>query len=254
MEGSMNIYQLQKQNPDMVWDIVPHNKIIQETFELLFAYLPDECIDLVLTDPPYWTLDKWREMGTTARLGGHYDPDKRDEEKWFPTIKEWQLETLLHETYRVLKDNRFAYIMCDWQVLGKIYEITENQCWNYWKPLVWNKVNKGMGYHWRAQYEFIVLFQKGKTKLRMLDKPDILTFPRVTNRYPTEKPLRLFELLIKNSTDEGQLVLDPFVGSGTTAEACLILNRDYLCGDIDPKAINWANNRIKSISLELFSE
>lgn len=40
----------------------------------------------IITDPPYWTLDKWRNVGTTTRLGGHHDPEKRDESKWFPTI------------------------------------------------------------------------------------------------------------------------------------------------------------------------
>lgn len=229
----------------------PRNEVIQTDFELLFASLPDECIDLVLTDPPYWTLNKWRQMGTTARLGGHYDPDKRDESKWFETITEAQLEVLVHETYRVLKPDRFAYIMCDWQVLGSIYRIVEGQCWDYWKPIVWDKVHPGMGYHYRARYEFVVLFQKGSTKLRSNDKPDVLSFPRVVKGFPTEKPWRLFELLVKNSTDVGDLVLDPFMGSGTTAYVCKLLGRDYLVCDIDDRAIKHTNRRLQSLAMEL---
>ena len=228
----MDIYQFQKQNPEAVWAEPPRDVISQMGFEEMFARLPDECIDLVLTDPSYWTSDKWRQMGTTARLGGHYDPDKRDENKWFETIGEGEFENLLYETYRVLKPDRFAYIMCDWIVLGTVYRVAETQCWDYWKPLVWDKVSMGMGYHYRASYEFIVLFQKGKAKLRMLDKPDVLHFKRVVGGFPTEKPLRLFELLIENATDDGDLVLDPFCGSGVTAEACKILGRHYLCSDI----------------------
>ena len=247
----MNIYQFQKQNPEAVWETPPVDQVLQIGFEEMFCSLPGNCIDLVLTDPAYWTSNRWREMGTTARLGGHYDPSKRDEDKWFETIDEGQFELLLHETYRVLKDCRFAYIMCDWQAIETVYRVAPDQCWEYWKPLVWDKVNLGMGYHYRASYEFVVLFQKGKAKLRDLTKGDVLHFPRVVNSYPTEKPLRLFELLVKNATDEGDFVLDPFCGSGTTAAACHILNRHYLCGDVSKRAIEWTAKRLNALQAEL---
>lgn len=247
----MDVYQFQQQNPEAVWKRPPQDAVFQMDFEEMFCRLPDACVDLVLTDPAYWTLDKWREMGTTARLGGHYDPAKRDESKWFETINETQLETLLYETFRVLKDGRFAFVMCDWQVLASVYRIADSQCWQYWKPLIWDKMTLGMGYHFRASYEIIALFQKGTAKLRDLTKGDVLHFPRVTNSFPTEKPLRLFEVLIKTATDEGDLVLDPFCGSGTTAVACRILNRHYLIGDLSERAVNWAEKRLAATQQEL---
>ena len=245
----MNTYVFQQQNPEAVWAEPPRNVVLQMDFRQMFCQLPDESIDLVLTDPPYWTLDKWREMGTTARLGGHRDPTKRDESKWFETIKPADLEWLIHEVYRVLRPHSFAYIMSDWQTLQTIYNVSDDIAWAYMKPLVWDKVNMGMGYHYRATYEFVVLFQKGDAKLRDLGIGDVLHFKRVVGGFPTEKPLRLFQLLIENSTDAGALVLDPFCGSGTTAEACRIVGRDYLCSDWSEDAIAWANKRLAQATL-----
>lgn len=210
--------------------------------------LPDASVDLLLTDPPYWTLDEWRKMGTTARLGGHHNPEKRREERWFPTLQPSELLVVLQEAYRVLKPDRHAYVLCDFRVYPVLHQWVETGQlpFNYIKPLIWNKLNVGMGYHYRAQYEFVVMLEKGHCKLNDLTVPDVLSFKRVMNGYPTEKPLGLFKLLIEQSTQVGQLVFDPFAGSGTTGAAALTCQRSAWLVDIHDAAIETMKNRFAS--------
>src|SRR3972149_2087570 len=87
----------------------------------LLKNIPSESIDLVCTDPAYWTLNKWRDVGTTTRLGGHKDKDKQDNSKWFDTIQPQDLPNFIQEIYRVLKPNTHAYVMCDFETLKSLY-------------------------------------------------------------------------------------------------------------------------------------
>jgi len=102
----------------------------------------------------------------------------------------------------------------------------------------------GMGYHYRARYEMIMFFEKGKRKLNNLSIPDIIQVPRVYRGYPTEKPMEVSEILIKQSTNEGDVVIDPFVGSGSTGVAALKNKRNFYGADISEEALELAASRI----------
>ena len=103
--------------------------------------------------------------------------------------------------------------------------VAEEVGFRFWKPIVWDKVTMGMGYHYRARYEFVLFFEKGKRRLNDLSVPDVLGFKRVRNGYPAEKPLELIQTLIMQSSEADELVLDPFFGSGTTILASRRLGR-----------------------------
>lgn len=217
----------------------------QESFEQYLSKIPDASVDLVITDPPYWTLNKWREVGTTTRLGGHRDESQRDEDKWFLTIDENDVWELMNEIYRILKPNTHAYIFCDDETSDYVKSYARDMEWTKAKRLVWDKKSQGMGYSYRCRYEFIVFLQKGKRKLNDLTIPDILEVKKVVNGYPTEKPVELMEILIKQSTQEGEIVCDPFFGSGSVAVACQNLNRRFIGNDISKKAHEYYQNRLK---------
>ena len=85
----------------------------------------------------------------------------------------------------------------------------------FWKPLVWDKATIGMGYHYRARYEFILFFEKGKRRLNDLGIADIISVPRIRGGYPAEKPAEVADVLIRQSTEPGDVVVDPFMGSGS---------------------------------------
>jgi site-specific DNA-methyltransferase (adenine-specific) len=77
-----------------------------------------------------------------------------------------------------------------------------------------------------------------------LSIPDILEVPRVINGYPTEKPVPLCEVLIAQSSNEGDIVVDPFLGSGAVGVAATNLKRDFAGSDTNKEAVNLAIARI----------
>lgn len=102
----------------------------------------------------------------------------------------------------------------------------------------------GMGYHYRARYECILFFEKGKRKLNDLGIADILQAPRVNGGYPAEKPPSVSETLITQSTEPGQLVIDPFMGSGSVGVAAISRGRNFLGNDLCQEAVDITRSRL----------
>ena len=146
----------------------------QDAVEWLSS-LADNSIDLLITDPPYESLEKHRKIGTTTRLKN----SKSSSNQWFDIFPNQRFEALLEHAYRVLKPNSHFYLFCDQETMFYIKPIAEQVGFKFWKPIVWDKVAIGMGYHYRARYEFILFFEKGKRKLSNLSIPDVLEFKRI---------------------------------------------------------------------------
>lgn len=206
--------------------------------------LPSNSIDLVITDPPYESLEKHRKIGTTTRLKN----SKASSNPWFDIFPNTRFDELLTEVYRVLKINSHFYLFCDQETMFIIKPMAEKIGFKFWKPIIWDKVAIGMGYHYRARYECILFFEKGKRKINNLSIPDILTEKRVWRGYPTEKPVGLAKTLIEQSTNPNELVIDPFCGSGFVGQASKILSREFKGNDISKEAVELTKARI--IALE----
>lgn len=204
--------------------------------------LPDGSVDLFITDPPYESLEKHRKIGTTTRL----KVSKASSNEWFDIFPNSRFGELLTEMYRVLKKNRHLYIFCDQETMFHLKPIAEQVGFKFWKPIVWNKMAIGMGYHYRAKYEFVLFFEKGKRKLNNLGIPDILDAKRIMKGYPTEKPVELIKVLIEQSSLPNELVCDPFFGSGSTFIAAAELGRSFAGTDISPAAHVYFDNRFFS--------
>ena len=202
--------------------------------------LPDLSVDLVITDPPYESLEKYRSIGTTTRL----KHSKASSNNWFQIFPNERFESLLLEIYRVLRQHRHFYLFCDAETMFIVKPIAESVGFKFWKPLVWDKQKIGMGYHYRARYEFILFFEKGKRKLKDLSVPDIISCPRVFKGYPSEKPVVVAEQLIRQSAEPGELVLDPFMGSGSTGVAALQQQCRFWGNDICTEAGTIAHTRL----------
>jgi site-specific DNA-methyltransferase (adenine-specific) len=121
----------------------------------------------------------------------------------------------------------------------------ERAGFRFWKPLVWDKQAIGMGYHYRARYEFILFFEKGKRRLNDLGIADVIAVPRVHRGYPAEKPPAVSEVLIKQSTAAGEIVADPFMGSGSVGVAALKNGRRFLGTDLNPEAVRLSAERLR---------
>ena len=124
------------------------------------------------------------------------------------------------------------------------------------KSLIWDKGNKIMGQYYMSQFEYILFFRKGFGKqINNCGTSDILSIPNTKNKdivdgsnlHDTEKPVELMKILVSNSTQEGELVLDPFMGVGSTGIACKELNRDFIGCEIDKHYFDIAQSRIDSI-------
>ncbi|WP_204138397.1 site-specific DNA-methyltransferase [Halomicronema sp. CCY15110] len=208
--------------------------------------LPDASVDLVVTDPPYESLEKHRAVGTTTRL----KHSKASSNDWFEIFPNERFNELFIELYRVLKKNSHFYLYCDQETMFVAKPIAESVGFRFWKPLVWDKMKIGMGYHYRARYELILFFEKGKRKLNDLSIPDIIQVPRIYRGYPTEKPVEVSEILIKQSTEPSEVVIDPFMGSGSTGIAAGRLKRNFLGNDIGTEAVDVSRERLQDLQVE----
>jgi site-specific DNA-methyltransferase (adenine-specific) len=202
--------------------------------------LDDESIDLVVTDPAYESLEKHRAVGTTTRL----KHSKASSNDWFTIFPNARFPELFAELYRVLRRNTHLYLFCDQETAFVAKPVGEAAGFRFWKPIIWDKRAIGMGYHYRSRYEMILFFEKGKRRLNDLSVPDVLEVPRVHRGYPTEKPVDLVEILVAQSSLAGDLVADPFVGSGTTGLAAGRLRRPFLGNDISREAVEVGRRRM----------
>ncbi|MBX3270375.1 MAG: site-specific DNA-methyltransferase [Sandaracinaceae bacterium] len=202
--------------------------------------LPDGSVDLVITDPPYESLEKHRKVGTTTRL----KHSKSSSNDWFTIFENERFPALFSELYRVLKKNTHLYMFCDQETMFVAKPIAEEVGFRFWKPLVWDKRKIGMGYHYRARYELILFFEKGKRKLNDLSVPDVIEATRVWAGYPTEKPVEVSEILVRQSTVAGEVVVDPFCGSGSTGVAAVNLGRRFWGCDVGDEALSVTRRRL----------
>lgn len=202
--------------------------------------LKSSSVDLVITDPPYESLEKHRKIGTTTRLS----ISKGSNNPWFGIFPNSRFEELFREIHRVLKKDSHFYLFCDAETMFVAKPIAESAGFHFWKPIIWDKVHIGMGYHYRSQCERILFFEKGKRRLNDLGVPDILRAPRIRGGYPTEKPSSIIEILVKQSSLAGELVADPFMGAGSTGVAALTQNRRFIGNDISRVALELATERL----------
>jgi site-specific DNA-methyltransferase (adenine-specific) len=203
--------------------------------------LPKESIDLVITDPAYESLEKHRAVGTTTRL----KHSKSSSNDWFKVFPNSRFPELFQEVFRVLKRNAHFYLFCDAETMFVAKPEAERAGFRFWKPLVWDKRQIGMGYHYRARYEFILFFEKGKRRLNDLGISDVISVPRIHRGYPAEKPPAVSEVLIKQSSERGESVADPFMGSGSVGVAAVRLGRRFVGTDLNPDAVRLSAQRLR---------
>ena len=208
---------------------------------------PDSSIDLIVTDPAYSGMNQHLLLGK-GRIVGTYQ--EKGQGKWFEEFHDTaeNYAAFLAECYRVLKDDRHIFLMFDSFSMLSLGAIVREH-FNVKNVLTWDKVNIGMGHYFRRQTEFILFASKGKRPISRRDIPDIWKIKRLHRApYPTQKPVELFEAMIASSklpSDQQFMVCDPFSGSGSAAIAALRQGASFVGCDISPKAIEFAQNRIK---------
>jgi len=202
--------------------------------------LPNESIDLVVTDPPY---------KLTQKYGTSVDADN--------LMAVASLKTLLPEISRVLKKGRFAVIFYDNRILPFLFDSIKGTDLRYKRQIFlyrrWGTAHKV--FNWMSTTDPVCIFTKGDDKpFRPSEKSQIKhdcytksSPEKVSYGHPAQKPMEIIEDIIKAFSDEGDLVCDPYLGSGTTAEASTLLNRNWVGCDNSKEFISITNNRLSEI-------
>lgn len=210
------------------------NKIIQGDCLEVMRGMPDKCVDLVLTDPPYGIkMDKGFEG-----FGGFGEPIARkryEDDDWDSErpSKEYFDEMLrVGKTVLIFGGNYFADILptsTHWLVWDKLNTMpTFSDCELIWTSSARKSVKK---------YTHLWNGLIGKESFRV---------------HPTQKPVELLKLLVNDYSEEGQTILDPFLGSGTTAVACKQLKRNFIGIEISQKYCDIAQQRLDAQSNPMF--
>ena len=202
----------------------------------LMKELPDESIDLVLTDPPYGIdLTPQRESGKFKNTKVINDNNL----DWLPD--------LVSELYRVSKNT--VLVFCGWQNIDK-FKIEFEKLFTVKNILVWDKDWFGMGNNYRPNYELCLLCCKTNVTTKSKNKSNILKYRRIAPQkllHSCEKPIALLEDLITELSNEADTVLDCFMGSGSTAVACVKTNRHYIGYELDPEYYEIACKRLDEV-------
>ena len=225
------------------------NEVLHGDCTELMREIPDESVDLVLTDPPYGIAfnSNYRAKSILKSTEGIYN-DGTDNTVF--------LAEVVCELDRVLKNNRHFYWFTRWDRVHLQLPILEKY-FTIKNAIIWKKNNWSMGDlqgAYAGQYEVILFAQKGRRILNEVDgkrrHPDILSYDRIPStqlRHSHEKPEELIEFLMRKSSDVGEVVLDPFAGSGTTAAVAKRLGRDFITMEMDEDYVEIANERINNI-------
>ena len=239
------------------------NKIIHGDCIEELKKLPDNSVHLVVTDPPYMISQKGKSIGRKSLSSKSWKRNmdvKLDFGEWdnFQSEKEFFQFTELwfKECARVLKEKGWIYIFFDKQKTGyfdlflsKKYGIKGRNIFAWIKS---NPVPSFRKVNWLSASEFVWVGSKGDCKLKnFLQQKEMhnnMTTPNKSSygktEHPTEKPLRVIERFIKVNTIKGDLVLDCFGGSGTTALACKQLGRNYIIIEKEEKYIKIIKERL----------
>lgn len=135
-----------------------------------------------------------------------------------------------------------VYCFTDWRMWTYTFDVIEDGGFRVRSMLVWNKGSGGMGVKWRGQHELICWGARGSLKPGW-GSGNVLTFDRSGNaHHPTEKPVGLIAELVKAADRE--VVVDPFMGSGTTGVAAVTMGRRFIGIEIDPQHFETARERI----------
>lgn len=215
-------------------------QLANQDAKLWLSSMATESVDLLIVDPPYASKEKHRKRGAKSRFGG----GSRTKRPWFAVVPDDYFIKLFVGMYRVLRMNRHCYVFCDFEMLQWLVHCATGAGFYVHKPLVWDKQHFGMGYHYRAQYEFILFMSKGKRRLNDNGIPDVLSVRKVFLRGPTEKPFELMDILVRQSTKPGELVVDPFMGSGVVGEAAINRECVFWGNDSDASTVERAQMRL----------
>ena len=196
--------------------------------------IPDWSIDCIITDPPYWM----NYVSSRRNI-------KHKKIIWDDAV---DMQELFNKSYKVLKNNSHIYCFCNEYCIWPFRQQLINSWFNIKRMLVWKKNNHtswDLLWDYANQTEYILFAHKWRRLLNWWRDRNVLEYNRVnTDKHPTAKPVDIIEYFINKSSNELDIILDPFMWSWTTAVACLNTNRSFIWFELDKWYREIANKRI----------
>lgn len=222
--------------------------------------LPDDSVDLIVTDPPYMISKPGQSINIRDRIHVNLDFGSWDHfrsiDDYFQFTEQW-----FSECCRVLKSGGWIYIFFSQQKLGFFdMSLASKYKLKHKTTFAWLKTNPYPAFrnNWLSASEFVWIGCKHKGTIKnYLSHKEMYNYILTPNKssygetsHPTEKPKIVIDRFIRSSSDEGDIVLDPFMGSGTTAVVCKNLNRRYIGFESNSNYYKIALKRVRNTNLE----
>ena len=218
--------------------LVLRRDVLHVDADSLLRSLPHGTSSLVVADPPYGI--------------GYHSNYYKDKNPHAPISHDWnfQIGSFLSEVATALCDGGALYLFCRYDVTPIWIPYLQPSGLKLKTVIVWVKDNWSAGDlegSFGNQYECIIFATKGRHKLRGKRWSNVWQFPRIPAKrllHPAQKPVELLTRAIEASSDPGDVVIDPFCGSGSTGEAAVACERGFLLGDIDKKMVSLSRQRL----------
>ena len=235
--------------------------------------IPNESVDFIFADPPYFLSND----GFTVKSGKAVSVNKGAWDKSFGFDSEMDFhEAWISECLRVLKPNGTIAISGTYHSIYKCGFLLQKLDCRIINDITWFKPNGApalAGRNFTASHETILwaskgkkakhvfnytisknwdvendnLYSKGKQMRSVWSIPSTPKREKLEGNHPTQKPLELLRRLVAMCTNEGDTVLDPFCGSGTTGVACVLLQRNFIGIDLDQSYLDLSAKRMKAV-------
>lgn len=214
------------------------NKVINGDCLEVMKQMPDKCVDLVVTDPPY----SRNTITAHSRNGVRNLGDL--------SIQEFFYRAMYQEFSRILKEGGVMFTFCDDLFYPILFAASYNNTQGH-SLITWDKKHISFGRPIRKRHELIMYCSNGAggqfyPSEERSHFPSIIEHSKETDKkHDAQKPVALLKDLIKHFSKDTDLILDPFLGSGTTAVAAKQLKRNFIGIEISPEYCKIAEQRLK---------
>jgi DNA modification methylase len=211
------------------------NSIMRGDCIQVMRQMPANSVDFILTDPPY--LVNYRD-----RSGRSIQNDVN---------ADW-LKPAMREACRVLKMNRVAVMFYGWTRVDTFFAAWKDAGFQPVGHIVFRKAYSSKSRFLSYQHEQAFLLAKGRPPLPKQPLADVMDMPYSGNKlHPTQKPVEALAPLVRSFTLQGELVLDPFAGSGSSCAAAILTGRRYIGIELDAEYVHQARARLERVQARI---
>lgn len=204
----------------------------------LLPTLKNDTVDAVITDPPY---------------GIDYQSSRRIDKERKPKIENDTHPFIwwLYDAFRITRSGGVLLCFCEWRYQELWKQVIEIAGYKVKSHVIWDRDWHGLGDlngQFAPQHDIIWFATKGDFKFRNGRPKDVIRVKRIPAEdliHPNEKPISLMKILINSVTDHLSIVVDPFMGSGSTGIACVETKRNFIGMEIDKNYFAITEKRIQ---------